>query len=110
MGKPVVLSLGMGIDSAAILARWLTDPSSRDFALDDLVVITAMVGSEYRATERLMTTYLAAADACAPGALRAGGPAAAAAAHAQGRAGLRGARRLAAADPDGDARTDHVAR
>ncbi|MFB9178671.1 hypothetical protein ACFFX1_11070 [Dactylosporangium sucinum] len=50
--------MGMGIDSAAILARWLTDPASRDFALEDLVVITAMVGSEYRATERLMTTYL----------------------------------------------------
>lgn len=58
MGRSVVLSLGMGIDSAAILARWLTEPASRDFALEDLVVITAMVGSEYRATERLMTTYL----------------------------------------------------
>ncbi|MDR7277615.1 hypothetical protein [Catenuloplanes atrovinosus] len=58
MGKPVVLSLGMGIDSAAILARWLTDAGSRDFPLKDLVVLTAMVGSEYRATEHLMTTYL----------------------------------------------------
>jgi hypothetical protein len=58
MGRPVVLSLGMGIDSAAILARWLTDPDSRDFDLADLCVITAMVGSEYAITERLMTTYL----------------------------------------------------
>jgi hypothetical protein len=40
------------------LARWLTDATSRDFDLADLIVITAMVGSEYRATERLMTTYL----------------------------------------------------
>lgn len=56
--RPVVLSMGMGIDSAAILARWLTDPGSRDFELDDLIVITAMVGSEYGITERLMTTYL----------------------------------------------------
>ena len=36
----VVLSLGLGADSAAILIRFLTDPSSRDFALEDLVVVT----------------------------------------------------------------------
>ncbi len=27
----VVLNLGMGVDSAAILLRYLTDPASRDF-------------------------------------------------------------------------------
>lgn len=48
----------MGLDSAAILARWLLEPSSRDFDLADLVVLTAQVGSEYAATERLMNTHL----------------------------------------------------
>lgn len=49
-----MLSLGMGVDSAALLARWLLDPSSRDFDLDDLVVVTAMTGDEYTATRLLM--------------------------------------------------------
>ena len=32
-GPTVVMSYGMGVDSTAILLRWLTDPSSRDFDL-----------------------------------------------------------------------------
>lgn len=31
-----VLSYGLGLDSTAVLLRWLTDPSSRDFDLSDL--------------------------------------------------------------------------
>jgi hypothetical protein len=54
---PVVLSAGMGVDSTAILVRWLLEPSSRWFDLRDLVVLTAMTGDEYPATEHLMTTY-----------------------------------------------------
>jgi len=54
---PVVLSLGMGIDSMAILVRWLLEPESRWFDLRDLVVLTAMTGDEYPATEHLMTTF-----------------------------------------------------
>ena len=45
-----VLSYGLGLDSTAVLLRWLTDPSSRDFDLSDLVVITAMTGDEFSAT------------------------------------------------------------
>lgn len=42
----VVFSCGMGKDSAALLARWLLEPATRPFSLDDLIVLTAMVGSE----------------------------------------------------------------
>lgn len=55
---PIVLSLGMGCDSSAILTRWLTEPTSRDFALDDLVVVTAMVGDEYPDTVALVSEHL----------------------------------------------------
>ncbi|KWX20432.1 hypothetical protein AFM11_30045 [Mycolicibacterium wolinskyi] len=48
----VVMSYGMGVDSTAILLRWLTDPSSRDFDLGDLVVLTAHTGDEFDETMR----------------------------------------------------------
>jgi hypothetical protein len=51
-GSTVVMSYGMGIDSTAILLRWLTDPSSQDFDLQDLVVITAHTGDEFDQTSR----------------------------------------------------------
>jgi hypothetical protein len=51
-GATVVMSYGMGVDSTAILLRWLTDPSSRDFDLQDLVVITAHTGDEFDQTLR----------------------------------------------------------
>lgn len=53
----VVLSFGMGVDSKAILARWLTEPASRDFDLEDLVIITAMTGNEFASTGRLVERY-----------------------------------------------------
>ena len=46
----VVLSYGLGVDSTAILLRWLTDPTSRSFDLADLVVVTAMTGDEWEQT------------------------------------------------------------
>ena len=52
MARPVVLSYGLGVDSTAILLRWLTEPASRDFELSDLTVITAMTGDEWRQTGR----------------------------------------------------------
>lgn len=58
MGRPVVLSCGMGVDSAAILARWLHEPDSRNFDLADLIVLTAMTGNEYAATAELMQQHL----------------------------------------------------
>lgn len=45
-----VLSYGLGLDSTAILLRWLADPSSRDFDLAGLVVVTAMTGDEFGST------------------------------------------------------------
>ncbi|MEH1124780.1 hypothetical protein [Micromonospora sp. CPCC 206061] len=56
--RPVVLSLGMGTDSVALLTRWLLDPDSRGFDLDRLVVLTAMTGDEYATTGELMTTHV----------------------------------------------------
>jgi hypothetical protein len=47
LAHTVVLSLGMGVDSTAILVRWLTDPASRDSALSDLTVLVSQVGDEY---------------------------------------------------------------
>ncbi|WP_247673358.1 hypothetical protein [Micromonospora sp. C51] len=58
MSLPVMLSMGMGVDSSALLARWLLDPSARDFDLDDLVVVTAMTGDEYARTGELMQQYM----------------------------------------------------
>ena len=48
----VVLSYGLGVDSTSILLRYLTEPASRNFALDELVVITAMTGDEWADTGR----------------------------------------------------------
>ncbi|MFE5703256.1 hypothetical protein [Rhodococcus koreensis] len=46
----VVLSWGLGEDSTAILLRWLEDPTSRDFELNELVVVSAMTGNEWEST------------------------------------------------------------
>src|SRR6185503_10299365 len=54
---PVIQSHGMGVESAAIFERWLADPSSRDFDLSDLIVITAQTGDEHDDTIRLMEQY-----------------------------------------------------
>lgn len=53
-----ILSYGLGLDSTAILARWLLEPESRDFDLADLVVITAMTGDEYSETGRLVEAHV----------------------------------------------------
>jgi hypothetical protein len=42
-----VMSNGLGVESVAILLRWLFEPDTRDFPLDQLIVITAMVGAEW---------------------------------------------------------------
>ncbi|KMO74275.1 Tyrosine recombinase XerC [Mycolicibacterium obuense] len=53
-----VLPYGLGLDSTAVLLRWLTDPSSRNFDLSDLVVITAMTGDEFSATGADVERYV----------------------------------------------------
>ena len=45
-----ILLFGLGLDSTAILLRWITEPASRTFDFDDLAVITAMTGDEYLST------------------------------------------------------------
>jgi len=52
------LSFGMGVDSSAILARWLLEPESRDFDLSDLTVITAQVGNEFPRTKALVEAHI----------------------------------------------------
>lgn len=54
----VVQSNGMGVESTAILLRWLHDPSSRDFELSELTVLTAMVGDEFQETGDLMEQHV----------------------------------------------------
>ena len=49
-GTTVVMSYGMGVDSTAILLRWLVEPASRDFDLADLIVVTADTGGEFDQT------------------------------------------------------------
>jgi hypothetical protein len=55
---PVVLSYGMGVDSTALLLRWIRDGRSRDFSLEELVVLSAHTGDEFPDTQRLVETHL----------------------------------------------------
>lgn len=55
---PVVQSYGMGVESTAIAFRWVEDPASRDFDLDDLIVVTAMTGNEWSDTHRLVEQHV----------------------------------------------------
>jgi hypothetical protein len=54
----VVLSLGMGIDSVALLVRWIRKAASRGFDLRDLICVTAMTGDEHDRTREPMERYL----------------------------------------------------
>jgi hypothetical protein len=54
----VVASFGMGVDSAAMLVRWMSDPSSRDFDLSELAVVTAMVGNEFSSTLEVVSRLM----------------------------------------------------
>ena len=52
MAKTVatILSYGMGVESSAILLRWIMSPVTRPCSLEDLIVITSQVGDEYTDT------------------------------------------------------------
>jgi predicted amidophosphoribosyltransferase len=54
----VVLSYGLGVDSTALLLRWLSEPDSRDFDLSDLLVVTAMTGDEWPDTVDLVERHV----------------------------------------------------
>jgi hypothetical protein len=51
----VVMSFGLGLDSTALVMRWIVEPASRDFELRDLALVTAMTGHESAATREAMT-------------------------------------------------------
>ena len=57
-GLAVLHNYGLGVDSTAILARWLLEPASRDFDLADLVVVTAMTGDEWDSTGELVSDHI----------------------------------------------------
>lgn len=48
----VILSYGMGVESTAILVRYIFEAAVRPCSLDELVVITSQVGDEYQDTGR----------------------------------------------------------
>lgn len=54
----VILSYGMGVESTAILLRWVSEPHTRPCSLEDLIVVTAQVGDEYRDTGRDVTNHI----------------------------------------------------
>lgn len=45
---------GMGVDSVALLVRWIINPSTRNFPLEHLVVVSAMTGEEHPQTREYM--------------------------------------------------------
>lgn len=57
-GTRVVLSYGLGVDSTALLLRWLEEPASRDFSLGQLLVVTSMTGDEWPRTGRLVEEHV----------------------------------------------------
>lgn len=54
----VVLSYGLGVDSTALLLRWLHEPGCRDFDLRDLLVVTSMTGDEWKRTGALVKQHI----------------------------------------------------
>ncbi|MEV0821877.1 hypothetical protein [Nonomuraea rubra] len=54
----IIFSYGLGLDSTAILLRWLTEPGSRWFDLRDLVVVTAQTGDEWVETAYLVEQHI----------------------------------------------------
>lgn len=58
MAIPHVLNYGMGVESTAILLRWILEPESRNFSLNDLIVLSAQTGDEFVSTKALVEKYV----------------------------------------------------
>ena len=56
--KLVILGFGLGLESTSVLCRWIFEPDTRDFDLEDLVVLTMLTGGEWDSTGHLVTTYI----------------------------------------------------
>lgn len=54
----VILSYGMGVDSTAILLRWMEEPATRPCPLSELIVITSMTGNEFSSSGRLVEDHI----------------------------------------------------
>jgi hypothetical protein len=54
----VILNYGMGVESTAILARWVFEPDSRDFDWPDLTVLSAQTGDEWPDTRVNVETHI----------------------------------------------------
>jgi hypothetical protein len=54
----VALSYGMGLDSTCLLLRWLEEPSSGDFDLSELVLVTAFTGDEFESTRDVVERHV----------------------------------------------------
>lgn len=50
--------MGMGADSAKIFSTWVEDPSSRDFPLSSLILLSAQTGLESQRTQYLMERHI----------------------------------------------------
>ena len=53
-----ILSYGMGVESTAILLRWMLEPETCPCELDKLIVITSQVGNEWPDTGRDVQTHI----------------------------------------------------
>lgn len=53
-----ILSYGMGVESTALLLRWVTEPSTCPCPLSELVVISAQTGDEYEDTRHDVETHI----------------------------------------------------
>ena len=53
-----ILSYGMGVESTAVLVRWLTEPSYCPSRLNKLIVITAQTGDEYEDTRSAIESHI----------------------------------------------------
>lgn len=58
MNLPVYLSYGLGVESTAILLRWIHEPECRDFPLSDLTVMTALMTDEYGDTKKNIQKHI----------------------------------------------------
>ncbi|HEY9624513.1 MAG TPA: hypothetical protein V6C78_29425 [Crinalium sp.] len=52
--QPHILSCGAGVDSLALLIEYIQNPDSRDFPLENLIVMHAVVGGESTETKQMM--------------------------------------------------------
>ncbi|WP_018703591.1 hypothetical protein [Anaeromusa acidaminophila] len=54
----VILSYGMGVESTAILLRWMLEPETCPCDLEKLIVITSQVGEEWPDTGKMVEEYM----------------------------------------------------